>query len=67
MKVLRERINKRGKREAVVELDAGEHIMAVNPNFYYRTGYPVEDVVGGHVILDSKEVTWCSLGQEWVS
>jgi hypothetical protein len=67
MKILRERINKHGKREVVVVLDAGEHIQAINPDVYYRTGYPQEDVVGGHILLDSERVTWCSLGQEWVS
>lgn len=67
MKVLRERINKRGKREAVIELDSDEQIIALNPDRHYRTGYPIEDVIQGHIMLDSKEVTWCSLGQEWVS
>lgn len=66
MKVLRERINRRGKREAVIELDAGEHIMAINPDTYYKTGYPLEDVIQGHIMLDSKDVTWCPIGQEWV-
>lgn len=67
MKILRERINKQGKREAVVVLDAGEHIQAIRGDAFYKTGYPVEDVVQGHVILDSKQVMWCPLGQEWVS
>jgi len=67
MKVIKEKVNRKGKREVTVELDAGEHIQAINPNYFYRTGYPVEDVIGGHVILDSDQVTWCSLAQEWVS
>ena len=67
MKIIRERINKKGLREVVVELDKGEHIQAINPDAFYKTGYPVEDVVQGHVILDSKGVMWCPLGQEWVS
>lgn len=67
MKVIRERINKHGKREAVVVLEAGEHIQAIHPDLYYRTGYPQEEVVRGHIIIDSVQVTWCSLGQEWVS
>jgi hypothetical protein len=67
MKITRERTNKQGKRIVTVELDNGEHIMAINPDEHYKTGYPVEDVVGGHTILDSRHVTWCSLGQEWVS
>lgn len=67
MKILKEKINKKGKREVVLELDKGEHIQAINPDSFYRTGYPVEDVVGGHVLLDSQHVVWCSLSQEWVS
>lgn len=67
MKILRERINKHGKREAVVVLDAGEHIQAINPDWHYRTGYPIEDVIAGHIILDSVQVTWCSLEQRWLS
>lgn len=67
MKIIRERINKKGLREAVVELDNGEYIQAIRQEAFYRTGYPVEDVVQGHVILGSRQVMWCPLGQEWVS
>jgi hypothetical protein len=67
MKITKERINRQGKRIATVELDDGEHIMAVREEAYYKTGYPTEEVVQGHIILESRRVTWCSLGQEWVS
>lgn len=67
MKILSERINKRGKREAVIELDSDEHIQAIREDAFYKTGFPQEEVVQGHVILGSVQVTWCSLGQEWVS
>jgi hypothetical protein len=67
MKVIRERINKQGKREVVVVLEAGEYIAGIQPNSYYKTGYPQEQVVQGYILIDSEEVTWCSLGQEWVS
>ena len=67
MKVLRERINKQGKRVATVELDSDEHIQAIKQDAFYKTGYPQEEIVQGHIILDSVQVTWCSLGQEWVS
>jgi hypothetical protein len=67
MKILRERINKHGKREVVVELNADEHIQAIKEDAFYKTGYPQEEVVQGHIILDSVQVTWCSIGQEWVS
>lgn len=67
MKVIKEKVNRKGKREVLVELDAGEHIMAINPDYFYETGYPLEDVIGGHIILDSVHVTWCSLEQRWLS
>jgi hypothetical protein len=67
MKIKHERTLKNGKRHVLVELDKGEHIQAIQADSYYRTGYPQEEVVRGHIILDAEQVTWCSLGQEWVS
>lgn len=67
MKVMRERINRHGRREVTVELCAGEQLQAIQPHDFYRTGYPVEDVVQGNIILDCMRVTWCSLEQKWVS
>jgi len=67
MKVIKEKVNRKGKREVLVELDAGEHIMSINPDYFYKTGYPLEDVIGGYIILDSCHVTWCSLEQRWLS
>lgn len=67
MKIKHERTLRNGKRHVLVELDEGEHIMVVHPDKYYKTGYPIEEVVAGHIILDSVRVTWCSVGQEWVS
>lgn len=67
MKVIREKTNKQGKRIVTVELDSGEHLQALKPDAFYRTGYPQEEVVQGHILIDCNQVTWCSLGQEWVS
>lgn len=67
MKIIRERINKQGKRVVTVELDSREHLQALEPGAFYRTSYPQEEVVQGHIIIDCEQVTWCSLGQEWVS
>lgn len=66
MKIIRERINKAGKREVVVVLDDRETLIGVRVNAYYRLGQPVEDVVGGHILTESREVAWCSAAQEWV-
>jgi len=67
MKITKERINRQGKRVVTVELDSDEHIQAIKEDAFYRTGYPQEEVVQGHIILNSAQVTWCSVGQEWVS
>lgn len=67
MKVIRELTKKSGKRQVTVELDDGEHLLAVHPDRFYKTSYPHEEIVAGHHIIDSEQVTWCSLGQEWVS
>jgi hypothetical protein len=67
MKVIKEKINRQGKREVTVLLDSTETLTAFDPSAFYRTGYPVQEVVHGNIILDAEQVTWCSLGQEWVS
>ena len=67
MKITKERTDKRGKRIVTVELNAGEQIMAFNPDAHYRTGYPIEDVISGHIILETVHVTWCPLEQCWLS
>ena len=67
MKIIRERINKQGKRQVTVELADGEHLTAFHPERFYETSYPHEQVLAGHHIIDSTPVTWCSFGQEWVS
>lgn len=56
-----------GKRRITVELDRDEDIIAIRPDAHYKTGYPLEDVITGHIILDSVPVMWCPIGQEWVS
>lgn len=67
MKIKHERKLKSGKRHVLVELDANEQILCVNEDLHYKLGYPVEDVVIGCVVADATPVTWCSIGQEWVS
>ena len=57
---------KRGRR-VTVELAPDEYLLSFKEDAYYRLGGQVEDVVQGHVITDSYQVSWCSIGQEWVS
>lgn len=66
MKILRERINKKGMREVTVELGDNEQIMSINPDGHYMTDYPLENVIAGHIMLNSNEVDWCSLEQKWL-
>ena len=67
MKIKYSKELKNGKRHMLVELDPKEKLMTIDEDGYYKTGYPHEEVVGGHVIAEAVPVTWCSLGQEWVS
>ena len=67
MKIKRTTTNKQGREVVTVELAPGEKLLAVKDDYHYKLGYPVEDVVGGHIIADAQHVIWCSAGQEWVS
>lgn len=68
MNIKRSRINAQGKRELVVELDSlDEKLIAVAPQRYYRLGGQIDDVIGGHALLESQRVTWCPFEQKWVA
>jgi len=42
-------------------------LMSFREGNYYKLGGQVEDVIQGHVIIESDAVYWCSIGQEWVT
>jgi len=65
MKVLKQKINQRGKHEVTVELDNDEKLISFNDECFYRLGGQVGDVVQGHVITECEGVYWCSIRQEW--
>jgi hypothetical protein len=67
MKIIRERINKQGKREVTVELEDEDHLMCFRDDRYFRLGGQVDDVVAGHVITESDHVVWCSIEQRWTT
>lgn len=67
MNIKRSRINSKGKREVVVELDAGEELVAYKKSGHYRLGGQIDDVVEWHVLADSQKVHWCHFEQKWVS
>jgi hypothetical protein len=53
------------KRRVLVELDLGEQLIAIHDNRYYQLGYPLDEVMVGHILANTHEVVWCSLAQEW--
>jgi predicted glycosyltransferase involved in capsule biosynthesis len=68
MKVISEKILKNKKRRVVLELEPHElGLMVINRDHFYKLAGQVEDIVQGHVLLDSEKVHWCSITQEWVA
>lgn len=65
MKIIKDSIVK-GKKRLVVELEEGEQIAAFDPHKHYQLGYPVEDIVEGHIINNASPVVWCSIEQKWI-
>lgn len=59
------KIDRRGKVTATVELRKGERIMIVSDDAFYKLGGQIDDVVRGHVLLESSSVAWSSIDQEW--
>ena len=65
MKVLSQRIDRKGKRVVRVDLEEGETLTTIRPNSFYLLGGQVEDIVASHVLEDMVEVSWCSISQRW--
>jgi hypothetical protein len=53
------------RRRITVELDHDDNLIGVKEGYYYRLGGQVEDIVQGHVLLESRGVYWCSITQKW--
>ncbi len=66
MKTIARRTLKSGKVRLIVELDADEDVVPVSAGLHYQLGFPVNDVVGGHIVQDAVPVAWCSVEQKWV-
>lgn len=58
---------KNGKLRMTVEIDPGEKLLAIRKDSFYKLGYPFQETVQSHIIQDAVQVTWCPLGQNWVS
>lgn len=67
MKVIKQKINRQGKRELTVVLDEKDHLMSFRDEGFYRLGGQVDDVVAGHVITEAEGVYWCSIEQRWLA
>jgi hypothetical protein len=65
MKTIREKINKQGKREVTVVLEDKDYLMCFREDRFYRLGGQVEDIMQGHIIIDSACVYWDSIEQGW--
>lgn len=65
MKIIKEKINRQGKREVTVVLEDKDTLMAFQQDRFYRLGGQVEDVVQGHVITETDKVYWCNISQKW--
>lgn len=69
MKTLHTKVLKDGRVHVLIELGPTEAmpVEPVNHNAHYRLGYPIEDVVEGHIITEARRVHWCSLEQKWIA
>lgn len=66
MEIIRSKAVKDGKREVTVRLDGDEEILPLRHGGYYKLGYPIEDIVEAHHILDAVPVSWDAVEQKWV-
>ena len=67
MRIIKEKLNRSGKREVTVVLEEGDKLMCFRDDRYFRLGGQVDEVMAGHVITESEHVVWCSIEQRWVT
>lgn len=66
MRIIKEKINTKGQREVTVILGKDEKLLGIDEKQHYKLGYPVDEVMAGHILAQTSPVTWCSASQEWV-
>lgn len=67
MKILREGINGKGKRQITLTLDEGEVIRAFKPDEHYKLGEPMQDdVIVGDILIGATRTYWASDCQKWI-
>lgn len=52
--------------KVVLWLKDDEVAIVIKKSRYYRLGYPVLDIVLGSTIIESAEVHWCEMEQNWM-
>ena len=45
----------------------GEVLITIKPEAMYKLGYPLEEIIYGHTIIDAVGVTWDEIKQEWIT
>lgn len=55
------------KTRVTTYLSDDECVVVVKRNAHYKLGYPVEDIILGETIYESRQVTWCEVEQRWIA
>lgn len=66
MKILKTEKLKDGRTVHRVEVDSDEELISVKRNTFYRLGLPLDDVIHSDMLIEMRQVVWCSVSQEWV-
>lgn len=68
MNIVKVTKRKDGSARVIIDLKSGEPVpnRFFNDDAHYRLGYPLNEVVAGHILAEAVPVHWCPLGQEWV-
>lgn len=66
MKIIKEIPTKFNGTRVLLQLNAGEKLVAVKEDSFYTLGQPMDDVVPGHVMTQAQLVCWCPIEQKWV-
>lgn len=67
MKRVSEKPLPHGRRRVTVELDAGEVLVAMNPDRFYNLGEPCDgQIMLGDILVSARPVSWCSIEQRWL-
>lgn len=52
--------------KTVVYLQEGEKLITIKPEAMYKLGYPLEEIIYGHTVIDAVGVTWDEIEQKWI-